>query len=286
MIVLHYKTENKSHGKIILPRTVNVSDPVLTGPDVIYLDGKVTGLKITGGNGSTVWSSKDSRIIQTDAKGRIKGISAGTTTITAVNNGKPLTKDIQVCRVPRFTAKSYTMNTRDSLKDIFDEAVITAINDGRVMNQVITVYNTPKFDRKTYVTNLDRPVTVALTKDPEMTGVEYSVSNTKTATIDRSGLVTPLKTGSVTVSAKIAGVTYKTTVKIYNPVINGKDTVKKGKTLGFSVKNGFGPTTWSSSDTSIATVDSKGKVKGIAKGKVIITAVNNGRTMTKVVIVE
>ena len=368
--------------------SVNVFDPVLTGPDVIYLDGKVTGLKITGGNGSTVWSSKDSRIIQTDAKGRIKGISAGTTTITAVNNGKTLTKDIQVCRVPRFTAKSYTMNTGDSLKDIFDEAdvpgvtyvsskpgvaevdadgtvtgrsggktnitaycagkkytanitvydpcmvakdnvmltgrksvmtikngvrytewkssdssvvtvnngkltalkkgeaVITAINNGRTMNQVITVYNTPKFDQKTYVTNLDRPLTVALTKDPEMTGVEYSVSNTKTATIDRSGLVTPLKTGSVTVNAKIAGVTYKTTVKIYDPVINGKDTVKTGKTLGLSVKNGFGPTTWTSSDNAIATVNDKGKVTGISSGTVTITAVNNGRTMTKTVTVE
>ncbi len=153
------------------------------------------------------------------------------------------------------------------------------------MTKEIKVFNVPKFEYKVYPTNVGEPINVAITKDPEM-GAEYSINNTKIASINQDGTLTPLGKGSVTVTSKVGGKAYKTSVKIFDPMINGKDTVKTGKTLGLSVKNGFGPTTWSSSDTSIATVDTKGKVKGIAKGKVTITAVNNGRTMKRNIIVE
>ena len=59
-----------------------------------------------------------------------------------------------------------------------------------------------------------------------------------------------------------------------------------GKTLGLSIKNGNGNTVWSVDDETIATINNKGQVKGISAGKVTVTAINNGRTMTKDIIVE
>ncbi len=60
-----------------------------------------------------------------------------------------------------------------------------------------------------------------------------------------------------------------------------KDTleVRVGNTVQAKVVNPKGNTTWSSSNKKIATVSSKGVIKGKKKGKVTITAVNNGVTM-------
>ncbi|MCR5420401.1 MAG: Ig-like domain-containing protein [Lachnospiraceae bacterium] len=368
---------------------VSVYDPQISGGDIVYLDGKTIALNVIKGNGKTQWSSSDDTIATVDKNGKVKGISEGTVTITAVNNGKTLTKKMHVCRVPGFLEKSININTNDSKSELFDDAgignveytssksdivsidangkltgckkgtakitakcgskkynlnvtvydpklsyktdilllnnktisftvkdgnrnttwsssdpsvvtvnkgtlkglkkgtaTITASNNGRILTKEVKVYNVPKFDNKTYITNVGEPITVALTKDSDMTGVEYSVNNKKIASIDADGIVKPITKGNVTVTAKIGGVTYRTNVKIFDPVINGKDTVKVGKTLSLSIKNGYGSTVWSSSDDSVATIDSKGKVKGISKGTVTITAVNNGRTMEKVITIE
>ncbi|MCH5304472.1 MAG: Ig-like domain-containing protein [Ruminococcus sp.] len=54
--------------------------------------------------------------------------------------------------------------------------------------------------------------------------------------------------------------------------------IKKTTKVTASVKNGVGTTTFTSSNKKVATVDSKGNVKGIKKGTVTITAKNNGKT--------
>lgn len=46
----------------------------------------------------------------------------------------------------------------------------------------------------------------------DMTSVEYSVSNTKVAVIDSNGVVTGIKKGTATVTARVAGRKY--TVKV------------------------------------------------------------------------
>lgn len=221
---------------------VTVYDPKLTGTDVLMLNKKTQTLKVTGGKGKTTWSSSDTSVVTVDKNGKIKGISKGTTVITAINNGRTMTK-------------------------------------------TITTFNVPKFEEKTYVTNLDEPLALNLIKDEDLDGIVYSV-NSKIASIDQTGYVTPIKKGTVTVSAKVSGITVKAKLQIYDPVISGKNLVKVGKTLGFSIKNGYGTTFWSVDDESIATITSKGKLKGLSKGTVTVTAVNNGRKMSKKVIVE
>ncbi|MBO4904902.1 MAG: BspA family leucine-rich repeat surface protein [Lachnospiraceae bacterium] len=150
--------------------TVRVYDPVIFGSDIVLLDNKTISLSIKNGTGKTVWSI-DNEGVATIKNGKIKGVSKGTATVTATNNG-------------------------------------------RTMTRTINVYNVPKFDKKVYETNVGTPIDVTLTKDSDMRTPQYSVSNIKIATIDSSGKVTPIKKGTVTVTAEIGGKKYKTKVKI------------------------------------------------------------------------
>ena len=109
------------------------------------------------------------------------------------------------------------------------------------------------------------------------------------ATINpETGEVTPLKKGSVKVMATVGegkmARTVTTIVKIYDPVINtGKTTtVMVEKAIRASVKNGVKTTTdWKSSNEAIAVVDSKGIIKGVSAGKVTLSCINNGKTISK-----
>ncbi len=107
-----------------------------------------------------------------------------------------------------------------------------------------------------------------------------------------TGEITALNRGSVTVSATVGegknARTVKSKVKIYDPtfkdvmIIKGEpNKIPIAKSTSLKILYGFGTTKWSVSDESIATVDEKGKLKATGLGKVIVTAINNGRIMTK-----
>lgn len=113
--------------------------------------------------------------------------------------------------------------------------------------------------------------------------------NKGTASIDsKTGEITANKYGTVTVTALVGEGKYarKTTtkVRVYDPVINTgkKASVMVGKTLKASVKNGVKTTTdWKTSNEDIATVDDRGRIKGVSVGTVRISCVNNGKTISK-----
>lgn len=118
---------------------------------------------------------------------------------------------------------------------------------------------------------------------------KWTSSDPKIATVDKNGKVKGKAIGKVVISAKNNGKTVKRTiqvVKTFNPKISGKSSVKVKKTITLKVKGGYGNTTWKSSNKKIATVDKNGKVKGISKGKVTITATNNGKTIKKTIVVK
>ena len=114
--------------------------------------------------------------------------------------------------------------------------------------------------------------------------VSWSSGDTAVATVDSAGLVTAVGTGRTTVTARWGSLSGEATVEVKRRprvvVSPSGGAIIPGETLqlvaqlydevGNAVKGAA--FTWSSSSTSVATVDSSGRVKGLALGSVTITA--------------
>lgn len=125
------------------------------------------------------------------------------------------------------------------------------------------------------------------TLKPVLTGVSgtvtYTSSNKKVATVSTKGKITAKKTGKATITIKCGEASTKVTV-----YVNEKLTLKKssasikvnGKTTIKATSNIKGTVTYTSSNPAVATVSSKGVVKGVKKGAASITVKCNGVSKT------
>ena len=130
-----------------------------------------------------------------------------------------------------------------------------------------------------------------------VTNLEWKSSSTKRATVTGSGWVTAVGEGDFEIEVKTTREGKKDKLKfkvIDQPKkvsIENDKTIKVGQTLQLTAEvepKGTDPSvTWSSTDTSIATVDGSGKVTGKKKGKVKIKVKTvNGKTDTVKIKVE
>ncbi len=115
--------------------------------------------------------------------------------------------------------------------------------------------------------------------------VTYKSSKTNVATVSKNGVVTGKNPGTtkITATVKVHGLTLTSTcnVTVSKPTLNYTSYclwVKEGVTL--KPQNSSGKVTWKSSNTKVATVDSKGRVVGKKKGNATITCKVNGVTLT------
>ncbi|MEP7343643.1 MAG: Ig-like domain-containing protein [Gemmatimonadaceae bacterium] len=126
--------------------------------------------------------------------------------------------------------------------------------------------------------------------------VAYSSSNTATATVSTSGLVLGVAAGTVTLSVTSEGITgtialtvadgaqtplpYAVTVTLNASALQIGQTTQGVAVVEDSLGNTLGgvPVTWSSSNTSIATVSASGIVTALAVGVATITAGTGGKT--------
>jgi thiosulfate/3-mercaptopyruvate sulfurtransferase len=117
------------------------------------------------------------------------------------------------------------------------------------------------------------------------TDVTFKSSNTKIATVSAKGVVTGKKAGKVTItvtskSAKKVKKTIKITVKNIKPTSISLNETKLSLDVDASAKLSatvkptgvYCPVSWSSSDTTVATVSSTGKVTAKSAGTAKITA--------------
>lgn len=170
-------------------------------------------------------------------------------------------------------------------------AVITA-NCGNATATCKVTVKAPsvKFAKKSAVVYKGKTATVKATL-AGVSSVTYKSSNTKIATVNsKTGTVNGIKAGTVTITATSGKLkaTYKLTVK--NPTFTltkSSATIAKGKTT--TIRSKAAPAskvTYISSNKKVATVTSKGVVKGIRKGKATITVKCNGITKKFVVTVK
>jgi uncharacterized protein YjdB len=117
--------------------------------------------------------------------------------------------------------------------------------------------------------------------------VSWSSSSASTATIDVNGLATGLAAGTTTISATLGGVTGSTTLAVSAPTISSIAVTPVGLTLGIGISQQYTATatysdgssqdlvsgvTWSSSSTSVATINSSGLATTVGAGQTTITA--------------
>ncbi len=139
-----------------------------------------------------------------------------------------------------------------------------------------------------------KTVTLTATTTPDTLSYTWSTSNSAVATVNASGLVTALKTGTTKIYAisKSQNLVYDSCmVSVFTPVtaINLNPLtltlkVDSIKPLNATVTPTYADTisvTWNSSKTSVATVDANGNVKGVSPGTAYIRVISNSNNSIK-----
>ena len=207
---------------------------------------------------SVTWTTSDDTIATVDANGKVTALKEGTATITATTNDGGFKA---ACTVTVSATK-------------IDVTGITVTPTTKTMNE-----------------GTDYHLTATVTPDDATDkSVTWSSSDDTIATVDANGKVTALKEGTATITAttndggftasciitviksegRVTGITLTPISKtahtgevfFITPTITPVDAVDKS-------------VTWSSSNPSIATVDSNGKVTALREGVVTITATTN-----------
>lgn len=228
--------------------TVVVNKPGVTvnpTSKTIYLGDSFTiSATIKSGGQTITWSSSNTSVATVDLNGKVTAKGAGTATITA-----------------KFT---------------YAGTAYSATCAVTVEKPSISFSPTSK---SVYVTD---SFTISATVKPSGQTITWSSSNTSVATVDSSGKVTAKGTGSATITGKFTynGNTYSATCSV---TVQGKPGITLNKsslslyigdtnTLVPAVTPSGSTVTWSSSNTSVATVNSSGKVSAISNGTATITA--------------
>ena len=204
------------------------------------------------------WTTSNKKVATITSKGVVKGIKAGTVTITAIS--KKNKKVVAKCKVTvinpsiKLSSKSLTLNT---------------------------------------VGEKNRATLKATVKGASKT-ITWKSSNTKIVTVDRYGNLIAKKKGSATITATSNGktATSKVTVTVPSIAINASKVSIYSAGTGSTVTlaaylDGKAKTAiWTSSNKSVATVSSRGVVTGKRAGTAIITAKIGKKTIKSTVSVK
>lgn len=209
---------------------------------------------------TVTWSSSNSKIATVSSKGLVTGVGSGTVTITCKSNDGAAKATYKITVVKPIDVTSVTLNA--SSKSLYKGA--------------------------TY--QLKATVSPSNATFPQ---VAWKSSDTKVATVSKTGLVTAVSAGTAYITCTStdnpsAFARVKITVKIKTTGVKlNKTAMSIYQTASETLKATVSPSnatdkkvTWKSSDTRIATVDKNGVVKGIKPGKAVITCTtaNGGYT--------
>ena len=203
-----------------------------------------------------MWGSSKQSVATVSNSGLVTAIAEGSSTITASAGGKSATCTVTVSKGVVAVA-SVTLNKSElNLKKGESETLVATVNPADATDKTVT----------------------------------WSSSDATIASVNQNGLVTALKSGNVTITAKAGEKTATCTVIVIVPVegisLNfSTKTLKQYETLQLSatvtpVDATNAEITWSSSNSNIATVSGNGLVKAIDEGTAVITAQAGGKTAT------
>lgn len=200
------------------------------------------------GTGNTVeWVSSNPSVATVNENGKVTAVSAGNTVITASAGGKSASCQVTV-NVP--------------LKGITVTGNQASIRKGATTQLSVTFNPEDTTDSRT---------------------ITWSSDNPEIAEVNQNGLVTAIADGTTTIRAKAGSVegTYSITVEevpLQSISIKSETTIHRGEKETLQITyipdntTDDKTVTWSTSDSTIATVDGSGTVSAVAKGQAVITA--------------
>ncbi|MCA9672746.1 MAG: Ig-like domain-containing protein [Myxococcales bacterium] len=216
------------------------------------------------------WSSSNESVATVDSKGLATAKAEGTADITADLSGVKGTAALVVAAE-------------------IDKIEVTPVNPS------VAAGSTQQFKAEAILTDQS--------KQDVTSQVTWSSSSASIATIDALGLATALAKGTATIEASLAGKSGSTTLDVTDatldkievtaasPSVNIGGTVQLTATAIYSdgsKQDVTSQATWTTSDATIATVDStttKGEVSGVAAGSADISAAFGGKTGKLTVVV-
>ena len=272
---------------------------------------------------SVTWKSSDTKVATVTNEGEVKGVKAGFVTITCTSNATGLctTCELTVGYVKldkteatlkkgetmtltptvypsKLTDRSVIWKSSDeTIAKVTSSGEVTGVNAGTAVitctsnatglstTCTVTVVGSVKLDKTEAILKKGKTMTLKATVSPEIDdkSVTWKSSDKTIATVTSAGKVKGVKSGVVTITCTSVATGAKATCKVTVGTITlnkSSVTIKKGKTV--TLKPTVYPTTledksvtWKSSDKSIATVTSAGKVKGVKSGTATITCTSN-----------
>lgn len=242
---------------------VRAGDIVTVNPTLLTLSGNnfvnvndTTILTATPDQGviiGLVWESSNANVATVNNFGIVKGVATGVVTITA-----RLSENNQV-------SGSYTLLIKEAATSASPITSITIVGAREVL-----AGNKIKLD-------------ITYTPATEVASFTYSSSNTNVATVDSAGWVSGVSGGVVQITATLVGdnsknATFSVTVM---PLPEGL-TITGATQVGYNQNiiliaqaypvGSSSAVSWSSSNTGVASVDTNGRVTGLAVGTATITA--------------
>lgn len=222
----------------------------------------VAVLPVDAGDAKITYSSSDIAVATVNGFGRITALSVGSTVISAACGDK---------------SSSFTLTVKEK-----EKIAVTELDMGD--------YSKKMEAGKTQVLSV-----TALPLNATETNITYASSNTKVAVINAMGRITALRTGRARITAYCDGMSASFMLKVVKEKKEAVATeieisdyekklaVDKTLTLTATVLPSDAKdnkVSYRSSDTSVATVNSSGEVKGISRGNVTIYAMAGDVTKT------
>lgn len=261
-------------------------------------------LKLSGAK-NPLWKSSNSKIAVVK-NGKVIAKKTGKVTVTATYKGKSY-KCIILVKAPKISSAKFSMTvgTKKQVKILntinkvtwvsSNKSIATIDKNGLVTaRKAGTVKITGKLHGKRYTSvvtvkkSLAKAVSLNKTSAKLLIGgtlqlklnnatgskVSWKTSNKNIATVDKNGKVVPKKAGKATITATYNKKSYKCTITIPQPSITPDDVyaLELDDSVTFKVSNIKGSVAWKSSDTSVAEINSLGKIRPKKAGRTTITA--------------